>query len=411
MLATRRTLVALSLLAPLALAGAFPAEAGRRSSGSSDGGKTTASRSSSGGSGSSARSSGSQSRGSRAAARATKGGRGSAASAGAAGTRVATRGTAGAGVQVASGRATYGYAYARGGYYPYYHYRPYYWYPNWWFGPYDWAYYGYPGAYYATFGWRHAYLAYAWPGWYSHWDPYDGWPHDDDEPWDESVRAAVELDVRPKKATVVLDDRDIGQARDYNGRWDELYLRPGMHKLEFRHPGYKTYVTYLEARPGRSYRIDEALEPGDGLDPRSMEEPAPELPERPALDAPGTRADGDGDPDGTGAEGEPDRAPRTIAGRTFTPPTWEAEPDSGATATLRRGLLRLTVEPADAAVYLDGEFLARGGELNRLHGAVPVAAGVHRLEVVRPGYVSRSVEIEVEEGSEPTAVDVRLKRE
>ena len=56
------------------------------------------------------------------------------------------------------------------------------------------------------------------------------------------------------------------------------------------------------------------------------------------------------------------------------------------------------VSPPDAAVYLDGEFLAQADELRRLHGALPVAAGNHIVEVVRPGYVSERQRIEVIDG-------------
>ena len=77
---------------------------------------------------------------------------------------------------------------------------------------------------------------------------------------------------------------------------------------------------------------------------------------------------------------------------------------------LKRGLLRLEVHPADAAVYLDGEFLARADELNRLHGAIPVAQGVHAVEVVRPGYVGQTVNVEVG-GDEPAKFRVELDRQ
>jgi len=52
------------------------------------------------------------------------------------------------------------------------------------------------------------------------------------------------------------------------------------------------------------------------------------------------------------------------------------------------GRLRVHVEPADAAVYLDGEYMGVAGELARIHGALPVAVGSHRLEAARPGFAS-----------------------
>ena len=65
--------------------------------------------------------------------------------------------------------------------------------------------------------------------------------------------------------------------------------------------------------------------------------------------------------------------------------------------------------PPDAAVYLDGEFLAHADELRRLHGAIPVAHGQHTIEVVRPGFrnVKQTV---VVEGSDPVRVELELER-
>ena len=62
-------------------------------------------------------------------------------------------------------------------------------------------------------------------------------------------------------------------------------------------------------------------------------------------------------------------------------------------------------------VYLDGDFLGRGDELARLHGALAVAAGYHRLEVVRPGYAPRTLELEVPDSGEPLRVEVELEKE
>ena len=75
---------------------------------------------------------------------------------------------------------------------------------------------------------------------------------------------------------------------------------------------------------------------------------------------------------------------------------------------LRSGFLRIGAHPADAAVYLDGEFLARADELARLHGALSVAIGTHVIEVVRPGYESQTATVEVS-GKEPVRVVVRLR--
>jgi len=239
--------------------------------------------------------------------------------------------------QHAAGRATYGYGgnHHHGGYYPHYG------------GYYGW---GYP-YYYGWVGWP-------WGWWYGSAPYHAAWsnPH---------APGAVETDVTPKKAEVLLDGRFVGQARDYNGRWDVLWIEPGDHTLEFVKDGYMTLRTDVSVRAGTHVRISEALQKGEGIDPRSSETVA-------AAPAP---------------------APRPSEG-----------------AALERGLLRLGVAPADAAIYLDGEFLARGDELAGLHGALPVASGRHTVEVVRPGFASRTVEVDVP-GDETVRLDIALERE
>ena len=62
--------------------------------------------------------------------------------------------------------------------------------------------------------------------------------------------------------------------------------------------------------------------------------------------------------------------------------------------------LLLVVEPADAAIYLDGRFLGTGEELLGARGGLMVDPGDHELEVVRPGYESRTTPFTAEAGEE-----------
>lgn len=267
------------------------------------------------------------------------------------GPKVASGARSGGATRVATGRATYGYyghhhhGYPGGyyGYYGYYGYGPYYygsWYPGYWY-----------------WGWPVVYQAYRY------------------YPVEGVLPARIETDVKPKRARVFVDGVEVGEARDYNGNWDVLELRPGRRTIELRADGYMTLRLAIDAESGSIYRIEQRLERGEGLDPRSVE-PAP-------------------------AEPPPPSRAEANAPRIGTPPP----PESG----LRRGLLRLSVQPADAAVYLDGEFLARADELERLHGAIPVAAGVHVVEVVRPGYEGQTREIDVA-GEQPVSLTLSLER-
>lgn len=199
-----------------------------------------------------------------------------------------------------------------------------------------------------------------------------------------SLPAVVETAVRPRRARVSLDGEDVGRAKDYSGRWDELLIPPGRHVLEFTKDGFRTLRIELDARAGQVYRLEHRLEPGDGPDPRSVSLGAAAVePLEPT----------------TTAEAPPRNAP-PAPGR----------PGPSADAALERGLLSLHVAPDDAVVYLDGAFLATAAELRRLHGALPVASGVHRVEVARPGYRTAVREVAIE-GDAPVRVEIRLEPE
>jgi hypothetical protein len=179
--------------------------------------------------------------------------------------------------------------------------------------------------------------------------------------------AVIETAVSPKNSIVRLNGEEIGKARDWSGAWDALTVRPGVHVLEFSKDGYRTFRAVLDLEPGMRFRLERNLVEGEGLDPAS--DPLPE------------------------------------------PASASAPLPTTAPPSLGRGFVRLRIRPADAAVYLDGEFLATGAELERLHGAIPVVAGPHRLEVMRPGHRSRVMEIDVAPGGETEQVEVTLERE
>jgi hypothetical protein len=267
------------------------------------------------------------------------GSRASGATRGATGAAGATRGY---GSGTASGRARWGYHRWR----PYYHHR---WYP------------GYAGLHYWSWGWPYLYGSWCgYPGACFPYRPVIVMRSTGDDP------GAVETDVKPRKAAVFVDGSEVGQARDFNGNWDILFLEPGDRTLEFRYPGYMSLRVVVGIESGGYYRIKKRLTKGEGEDPRSMEPPPPEK------EQPGRQ---------------------------------RAAPADKAVVT--QGLLRIEATPRDAAVYLDGEFLAGAGELARLHGALPVALGRHVVEVVRPGYVAESREIVVEEkGATKVVIDL-----
>jgi hypothetical protein len=265
-------------------------------------------------------------------------------------------GHAGYGHGTASGVAHYGHGYGYGyGYgYPYYGVG---WggYPCWG-GWYPWWGVGW----YGSWGWG----GYGYAGDYG---PY----YDTDAGTEGSYAppaqgpATIETGVSPSKAEVLVDGEAVGFAGDYNGRWDELRVAPGPHTITFRAKGYRSLVVELDARPGANYAFHDTLAAGDGEERRTLTVSEPVAPQE-------THA-----------------------------------PSSGPVAT---GRLRIHAEPADSAVYLDGEYLGMGADLARIHGSLAVATGTHRLEVVRPGYASAVRTFEVGE-TDPASVELRLEPE
>jgi hypothetical protein len=68
-------------------------------------------------------------------------------------------------------------------------------------------------------------------------------------------------------------------------------------------------------------------------------------------------------------------------------------------------VLRLTVSPDDASVYVDGRFYGTAREAGHLY----LSPGSHRVEVVRPGYRTFEKDVEVSADG-TTGLDVSLER-
>jgi hypothetical protein len=264
------------------------------------------------------------------------------------------------GTGTAHGVARYGYGYGSGYGYGYGYGSGY---PCWGAG---WGWWG-AGWYGGWWGWPGYVYGGYWP-WYGY--AYAAYPDNyvvAVEP-PPSGPAIVETGVTPSKANVVLDGDTVGFASDYNGRWDKLSVAPGPHTIEFQEKGYRSLAISFEARPGATYAFNDVLIPGEGEDRRVLPASVEVAP--------------------------PPAEPRTNASTTASP--------------IALGRLRVHAEPPDAAVYLDGEYLGLGAELGRIHGALAVATGPHRLEAVRPGYVSASRAIEVGD-TEVAIVELRLE--
>jgi hypothetical protein len=87
--------------------------------------------------------------------------------------------------------------------------------------------------------------------------------------------ARLGLHVSPRKADIVIDGNDVGEARDYDADFRPLWLSPGDHVLELRYLGYQTLRIRLDVNKGQVSDLHYKLRAGSGLDERSSQAEIP----------------------------------------------------------------------------------------------------------------------------------------
>jgi hypothetical protein len=227
-----------------------------------------------------------------------------------------------------------------------------------------------------------------WGWWYPWWGPVAVTPVA--VPGRAPNLAVVDTDVSPEHARVFLDGQLIGTADDFDGYPDYLYLEPGRYTLEFSLPGYETVRMDLDAQAGRYYPLNFELKARPG------EKPAPWYDRPEGL--PVARI--------FGKEAREEKTPARP--NPALRPELQEQPKP-AKPRVGKASLRFAVEPAQAAVYLDGEFVGTGEELSQLVRGLAVEPGEHKVEVMAPGYAGQTREITVEPGQE-LEVQVQLQR-
>lgn len=270
---------------------------------------------------------------------------------------------------------------------------------------------------------------FGWPGWYMWADA----PHA--VGFLPPDAAAVDTDVEPEHARVYLDGELLGTADDFDGYPEYLLLRPGHYTLEFRLGGYRSESLEIDARPGRFFPVDLKLAriPGEAATPwydrpdhpplGQVYGPAhkpdqkddrggpdarlrPELRGKEAESRAEPRSEPQAEPRGEPeAQPQDDSQPQPQAesqpqpqAKSESRPQAESQPQQQAEPQAERSArggaaVDLRVTPSNASVYLDGEFLGTGEELERLERGFAVTPGQHRLEVVAPGHNPRSLDV------------------
>jgi hypothetical protein len=260
-----------------------------------------------------------------------------------------------------------------------------------------------------------------WPGWYG----YPGYGPDGPYYRARGQWAVIKTDISPEEAQVYLDGRLIGTADDFDGWPDNLYLGPGHYRIEFRLEGYQPLTKEVDAQPGVRLDFKDKLARVPGakhrgsydtpkIDPirryfvkrRGAGSNAQADPYTPSNSNPSTYVGEDG-PSAPPNDGYPPSA--APAPRGHRDEYGEERRPSRSDVRQARTRLRLTVEPSDAAVYVDDRFVGTGEEVNSLDLGVPLTPGKHTVTVSRPGFRDKTLEVTVEAGQTQT-LEVRLGR-
>lgn len=279
------------------------------------------------------------------------------------------------------------------------------------------------GSYYDPYYSPYGYYGF-WPGFFGGWwgypyyYPYGGYGHGQPGYYGrEGDGGALDLDVAPGRTEVYVDGQYLGKVDAFDGWPRYLWLPKGTYDVVFYLDGYKTIARQISVYPGTVISVDDQMEAGDSVRPENLASKSHDRRddrlryERERSDRidRGERGDDDedwrdrvrrdrGDRDndrGSVRDDDHDRNGRYEADDRDDDDDMEVTEDSA-----RKGHLRLDVDPEDASVYLDGRFVGTGTDLALMHDGLPVAAGDHRLAVVRPGRKAEERKFEVKAGED-----------
>jgi hypothetical protein len=218
--------------------------------------------------------------------------------------------------------------------------------------------YGGFGAYWGSYPYYGYYDGYYGPysgGYYGWRAPYSGYGYAYDANY-----GSLRIMVDPDDTEVYVDGYYAGEVDSFDGIFQRLHVRPGRHELALKRAGFRTHRVRLYVPAGGTLQVRYKMERGTGVDPRE---------------------DVAGSPDSVEREEPQPREMRRPETEEPVSPT-------------RAGELHLIVKPADAAVYVDGAFRGNAEDVADLD----VPPGKHRVEVVRPGYVTFEKDVVVGPG-------------
>jgi hypothetical protein len=77
-----------------------------------------------------------------------------------------------------------------------------------------------------------------------------------------NVTATLKLNIKPNRAAVFLDERYVGHAGEFGGKFRSMKISPGKHKIRVELPGYRTFLTEVDLLANQETEVKTDLVPG-----------------------------------------------------------------------------------------------------------------------------------------------------
>jgi PEGA domain-containing protein len=76
------------------------------------------------------------------------------------------------------------------------------------------------------------------------------------------ITATLKLNIKPKRAAVFLDEKFVGHASEFGGRFRSMKISPGKHKVRVELPGYRTFLTEVDLLADQETELKTELQVG-----------------------------------------------------------------------------------------------------------------------------------------------------
>ena len=76
------------------------------------------------------------------------------------------------------------------------------------------------------------------------------------------VTATLKLNIKPNRAAVFLDEKYVGHAGEFGGKFRSMKISPGKHTVRVELPGYRTFLTEVDLLANQETEVKTELVPG-----------------------------------------------------------------------------------------------------------------------------------------------------